>query len=354
MSVKSIMTTAVAAAIFVGCGQPKPELRIYTWTDYISPAVIQKFEKRFNCTVTVDTFDTNEEMYAKIKSGGAVYDIAMPSSYQIDFMVKDGMIDELDHAKLLNVRKNFDKRFAAQIIDPMFTYNVPYAVTCTGFCYLKDKIPAGGDVNTWAILGNAAIKGRVAMLDDMREVIGAGLMYLGYSVNSSNPSEIDKAVEQVLKWKANIHEFDSENYKADVAKGKIVLGQGYSTDAHQLIVGGRGSGAKSRPDIGFVLPKEGFTIAFDEMVVLSASKRKDLAYSFMNFIYEPDIAKENMEYICGPNPVAPAIDALDENYRKMIVLDESVLKRGQLLLGLTSPEVVELYDKAWKRIKGAK
>jgi len=353
-SMKTLAAGALAAGILAGCSPSKPELHLYTWTDYVAPEVLQKFEKKFDCKVVVDTFDSNESMYAKLKAGATGYDVITPSSYQIALMAKEGMIDKLDHSKLPNVRKNFDRRFAQQIIDPSFAHSVPYAVTYTGFCYIKDKIPSGFDVRSWSVLGAPDLKGRISLLDDIREVIGGGLMYLGYSINSANPEEIDKAVEQVLKWKTNIRKFDAESYKTEVASGAITLGQGYSTDVAQLIVGDEDEGVKPRPDIGFALPKEGFAIAFDEMVVASASKQKDLAYAFMNFIYEPEIAKENMEYICGPNPVAPAINALDEDFRKIIILDDATLRRGQLLKGFDDPKTIELYNKAWDRIKAGK
>lgn len=328
------------------------ELHIYTWCDYISPDVIESFQKALGVTVIVDTFDSNESMYAKLKAGGTGYDIIMPSSYQIALMAKEGMIDELDHAKLPNVRANFDKSFESQIIDPTFKYNVPYAVTYTGFAYVKDKIPEGADVNSWSILGNSALKGRVSLLDDIRDLIGGGLMSLGYSINSTKAEEIDAAVEQILKWRENVRKFDSESYKNEVANGSTYLGHGYSTDVTQVIVGDEDEGMEPRPDIGFALPKEGFTIAFDEMVVAKDAKRKDLAYAFMNYIYDGDVAAENMDYICGPNPVKPGIDKLDPDYRALIILPEEALKRGQVLKNFEdNPEVMALYNKAWDRIK---
>lgn len=327
-------------------------LHIYTWCDYIAPDVLTSFEKALGVTIVVDTFDSNEAMYAKLKAGGTGYDIIMPSSYQIESMAREGMIDELDHAKIPNVRKNFDPSFTRQILDPSFKYNVPYAVTYTGFAYAKDRIPEGADVNSWAILGNPALKGRISLLDDIREVIGGGLMYLGYSINSTDPKEIDSAVAQILKWRANIRKFDSESYKTEVPGGATYLGHGYSTDTTQVIVGDDEAGAPARDDIGFALPKEGYTIAFDEMVVASGAKRKDLAYAFINYIYDGDVAAANMDYICGPNPVKPGIEKLDPDYRSLIVLSEEQLKKGQVLRGFADkPEVLELYNKAWDRIK---
>ncbi len=327
-------------------------LHIYTWCDYIAPDVLTSFEKALGVTIVVDTFDSNEAMYAKLKAGGTGYDIIMPSSYQIESMAREGMIDELDHAKIPNVRKNFDPSFARQILDPSFKYNVPYAVTYTGFAYAKDRIPEGADVNSWAILGNPALKGRISLLDDIREVIGGGLMYLGYSINSTDPKEIDAAVAQVLKWRANVRKFDSESYKTEVPGGATYLGHGYSTDTTQVIVGDDEAGAPARDDIGFALPKEGYTIAFDEMVVASGAKRKDLAYAFINYIYDGDVAAANMDYICGPNPVKPGIEKLDPDYRSLIVLSDEQLKNGQVLKGFAdNPEALELYNKAWDRIK---
>ena len=327
-------------------------LHIYTWSDYIAPDVLASFEKALGVKVVVDTFDSNEAMYAKLKAGGTGYDLITPSSYQIEVMAREGMVDKLDHSRLPNVRKNFDAAFASQILDPEFKFSVPYAVTYTGLAYAKDKIPEGADVNSWAILGNPAFKHRISMLDDIREVIGAGLMYLGHSVNSDNPAHIAAATAQVLKWRENVRKFDAESYKTEVPSGATWIGQGYSTDMAQVIVGDEEAGAPARDDIGFALPKEGYVISFDEFVVASGSKRKDLAYAFVNYIYDGEVAKANMEYICGPNPVKPGIEALDDEYRSLIILDDETLKKGQVLRSFDGrPEIQELYNRAWDKIK---
>lgn len=327
-------------------------LHIYTWSDYISPDVLESFEKALGVTVVIDTFDSNEAMYAKLKAGGTGYDIIMPSSYQIETMAREKMIERLDRDRLPVVINNFDHSFATQILDPSFSFGVPYAVTYTGFAYVKDKIPDGADPASWAILGNPALKGRISLLDDIREVVGAGLMYLGYSVNSTNAAEIDAAVEQILKWRSNVRKFDSESYKTEVASGATWLGHGYSTDITQVIVGDEEAGAPARDDIGFALPKEGFAIAFDEMVLASGSKNKDLAYVFINYMYTGDVAAANMDYICGPMPVATGISLLDDDYRNLIVLDDNEIRNGQVLRSFDgAPEVQELYNRAWDRIK---
>ena len=377
--VTSVAAALASVAFIAGCSDNKPEgvdlsaqalaaaeaagfrppdsgdggtLHIYTWSDYIAPDVLESFESALKVKVVINTFDSNEAMYAKLKAGGTGYDIITPSSYQIATMAREDMIDKLDHSKMPNVKKNFDPSFSDQVLDPAFTYSAPYAVTYTGLAYRKDKIPEGADVNSWAIIGNPAMKGRVSLLDDIREVIGIGLMYLGYSVNSTSAAEINAAVEQVLKWRVNVRKFDAESYKTEVASGATWIGQGYSTDVTQVIVGDEEAGAPAREDVGFALPKEGFAIAFDEMVVAKSAKRKDLAYAFINYIYDGDVAKVNMEYICGPNPVKPGIDQLDPEYRSLIVLNPEQLKRGQLIKSFDGQQaVMDLYNKAWDRIK---
>ncbi len=345
-----LLALAAVALVLAGCNKPKEELHIYTWSDYIAPSVIEAFEKQYNCRIVIDTFDSNETMYAKLKAGGTGYDIIMPSSYLVSLMVKEGLIQKLDHSKLPFVKGNFDMRFKTQILDPDFTYNVPYAVTYTGFMYLKNKIPAGVDVNTWSILEHPALKGKVTLLDDIREVVGAGLMANGYSISSTNPAEIKQAVETVLKWRENVRKFDAESYKTEVSVGSVWLGHGYSSDTIQVIVGDEESELEPRDDIGFALPKEGFAIAVDEMVLSSAAPNPELAYKFINFVYHGQIAKENMEYFLCPMPVASGLEALDDKLKAIILMPDEIMSRGQVIAPV-SDAALELYNKAWDRIK---
>lgn len=331
------------------------ELHIYSWADYFEPEVITAFEQALGVKVVIDSFESNEAMYAKLKAGGAGYDLITPSSYLIPLMAKEGMVDPIDHARCPNVRKNFDPSFVSQIVDPTLTYNVPYAVSYTGLMYAKDKIPAGADINSWAILGNPALKGRISLLDDMREVIGAGLMYRGYSINSTNAAEIAEAVDQILAWRENVRKFDAESYRTEVPNGMIWVGHGYSQDSAQAIVGDEETGAVARTDLGFALPMEGFAIACDELVVAAAAKRKDLAYAFINYLYESEPAKLNMAFFSGPCPVKPGIDTLDPDLRELIILDSETLEKGQTLRNLDDqPEVMDLYNDAWDKIRAVK
>jgi spermidine/putrescine transport system substrate-binding protein len=346
---------AQAAAQASGCDLEAcrgGELHIYTWSDYIAPEVVLGFEKGLNCRVIIDTFDSNEAMYAKLKAGGTGYDLMTPTSYQIETMAQEKMIAEFDHSRIPNVRKNFDEAFENQIIDPSFKYNVPYAVTYGGFLYQKDAIPEDADVHTWSILGNPALRGRITLLDDIRETLGGALMFLGFSINSTNADELAAAAQKLIEWRVNVRKFDAESYKTEVPSGATFLGHGYSTDATQVIVGDEEEGMEPRDDIGFALPREGFSIAFDEFVLAAGSKRPDLAYAFINYIYEPEVAAANMNYICGPCPVKPGIALLDDDYRNLVLVDPETMSHGQVIRGFTNkPEVQELYNRTWDKVK---
>ena len=325
---------------------PSRELHVYTWADYIAPDVIARFEEANACRIVVDTFDSNESMIANLRAGAKGYDIIMPSSYQIPLMVRTGMIHELDHAKLPNVRRNFDKNYADCIFDPTFMHSVPYAVTYTGFAYRKDKI-GNAPIDSWKVFGTVAFKGRMSLFDDMRETIGGALMMLGYSLNSRNPAEIAKAANVVIGWKKNVSTFDNKQYKESVADGSFVLGLGYNSDVNQLIL--------NDPNVGFSFPKEGFTIALDEMVIPVDAKQPDLAYAFINFCYDPDVAAANMTGVCTPMPVAAAYAKIDDKTRKLVMVDAQTLKNGQILLEVEDdPTVHAFYLKAWERIKAEK
>ena len=334
---------ALALGVLAGCGQKGPVLHIYTWSDYIDPEVVAAFEKANGCQVAIDTFDSNEAMYAKLQAGSSGYDLMTPSSYQIPLMAKNKMIRPLDKTLIPNVAKNFDKNYATAILDPTMRYNVPYIVTSTGFAYRKDKI-GNAPIDSWHVFETDALKGRMALLSDMRETIGGALKCLGYSLNSKDAKEINAAADLVIKWKKNVAKFDNEQYKTAVASAEWFVGHGYSSDTTQIM--------EDSDQVGFALPKEGFTIAFDEFVMSADAPNPELAYKFINYLYEVDVAKKNMEYVMGPMPVAAALQALDPEFKEKVVVPPEVLKRGEVLQDFSDqPPIFDLYVKAWDRIK---
>ena len=346
-SVVSIAGGALVLCMAAGCGTPKPVLRICTWSDYVDAGVVRQFEDQIGCRVEVKTFESNEEMFDRLKAGGSGFDLVTPSSYVIPLLEKENLIQPLVHAKIPNVRKNFDRSFAHEVLDPSFTYSAPYMVTYTGLVYRKDKLPKGLSADTWSVLESPALGGRASLLDDMRETIGAALKSLGFSLNTARQEEIDKAVEVALKWRKNAPVLDNAQYKESVASGEWLVGHGYSSDAVQMML--------KDDNVGFALPKEGFTVAFDEMVIPAEAKQPDLAHAFIDFVYRPEIAKANIEGVCAPMPVKGAIQSLEPKLRSLVEVDADTFRRGEVLQNLEDkPAVRDMYLKAWERIKAGK
>lgn len=337
----ALMMTAMAS-LMTACGPRKPTLHLYTWADYIDPELVSAFEAEQNCRVKIDTFDSNETMYAKMMAGSGHYDLVFPSSYQIVLMKEQNMLQPVDKSKLPNVTAQFDKAFEKVILNPDMTYNIPYAVTFTGIAYRKDKTKDAP--TSWAVYANDAFKGRASLLNDQRETIGAALKHLGFSFNTVNPEELEKAKVVILQWKKNVARFDNEQYKTGLASGEFTLVHGYSGDISQLM-------QEDKEKIGWVFPSEGFSAACDEMVIPKSAQQVELAHAFINFMYDPDNASKNIQYICAAMPNTGGMAKLPEDFRKneAICPPEHILNKAEVIRDLGEKNA--LYIKIWDAVK---
>ncbi len=263
----------------------KKTLYVYSWSAYIKPEIIDRFQKEYNCSVVLDTYDSNEAMYTKLRLGGSGYDILFPSNYFLDTMVKDGMLLELDEANLPNA-KYVDYPFLRRLDLPKNAYGIPFIVSFSGIAWRKDRLSQMP--TSWGIFGNDSLRGRMTMMNDMRETLGAGLLYLGYSANSTDAREIDHARDQVKLWKKNLVKLESEQYKNGIAGAEYLVVHGYSGDCLQV--------ARNTTTIGFSFPKEGSVASVDYVAIMRTSHDKELAHAFINFLHDPKIAAENMAY----------------------------------------------------------
>jgi len=339
--------TVLAVAALVAVGGCRKEsrnvLHVYTWADYVKPELVQRFEQENHCRVVIDTFDSNESMYAKIKAGASGYDVIFPSSYMVRLMHEQGMLQALDKSKLPNLA-NIDPDYLKIAMDPAFDHSVPYMLTYTGLAYLKSKVKDFEP--SWAMLDRADLGGRVTMLNDMRETIGAGLKFLGYSLNTKDEKELEAARDVVIRWKKNLAKFENEQYKTGIASGEFVMVHGYSGDIFQV--------AEENEDIAFVLPKEGFSVSCDDMVIPKDAPNAALALAFINFLHDPKVAAENTEFISYLCPNRASYALLPEEVRQDPVLfpPPEVKAKGEVISDLG--ETNKLYTRIWDEIKAAK
>ena len=340
----SLLAGVAGILSLAGCGRKeRPVLHVYTWADYVKPELVQRFEKEHGCQVVIDTFDSNEAMYAKLKAGATGYDLLFPSSYMVKLLHDQGMIQDLDRGKLPNLA-HVDPDYLEVALDPQMRHSVPYMLTYTGIAYLKGRV--ADPVASWAMFDRTDLGGRATMLNDMRETIGAALKSLGHSLNSTNEKELEEAKQVVLRWRKNLAKFENEQYKSGIASAEFLLVHGYSGDILQA--------RDENEDIVFVLPKEGFSISCDDMVIPKSAKRADLAHAFINFLHDPAVAAENSEFISYLCPNKDCYDKLPAEMREdpAVFPPAEIRGKGEVIADLGEEQAK--YVKIWDQIKGGK
>lgn len=337
---KSIGIGVLLAALAAGCGPKKPVLHIYTWSDYVKPELVKRFQQENNCRVVIDTYDSNEAMYAKLKAGAIGYDLLFPSSYMVKIMNEQGMLQKLNPDWLPN-RKNIDPAYLAMLVDQQMNHSVPYTATITCLGYLESRVD--NVEPTWAMLDRADLKGRMTMLNDYRETIGSALKFLGYSLNTLDDQELAEAKSILLRWKKNLAKFENEQYKTGLASGEFLLTHGYSGDLMMV--------QSENEDIKIVVPREGTALSFDDMVIPATAEQVELAHQFINFILDPEVAAELTEYIYYLCPNKPSYALLAEEIQNDPILfpPDDVVAKLEMIQDLGADNVK--YTRLWDEVK---
>ncbi len=338
----------LAAAILVlcvvglSCSRATPVLHIYTWADYFKPDLLQRFEKEQHCKIVIDTFDSNEAMYAKLRAGGGGYDLITPSSYMVKIMYRQNLIQPLRRDLLPNL-VHVDPDYLKIALDPQMDHSVPYMMSASGLAYLKSKMTDFKP--SWSMLDRKDLAGRMTMLNDMRETIGAALKFLGYSLNTRNEAEIGAASDVVIRWKKNLAKFENEQYKTGLASGEFLLVHGYNGDILQV--------QKENADIVFAVPAEGTSIACDDLVIPKGAAMVELAHRFINFLHDPDVAAENTEFITYLCPNTDSYPKLSAAIRQnpAIFVPVEIRAKSEVIDDLGADNAK--YTKAWDQIKAA-
>jgi len=333
-----------ALFLLAGCGPSKPVLYFYTWEDYIDPAVVADFEAKYNCQVMLETFDSNEDMIAKIRTGSVHYDVILPTTYAAEIMRDEKLIQPLDPAQIPNVIQNADKVMAEKNGDPKFEYWVPYYGGVTGLgCLVSECDPLP---DSWTVYNceNQKYVKRISLLDDMRETIGAALITLGYDNNSTDDQQLEEAKRLVISWKKNIAKFGVDDLKQDLGSGANFIIQGYGGDIMQMTA--------EDNNIRFVVPKEGAIICFDNFVIPSNAQNVPLAHAFINFMCDKQIAAHNAEftkyYVC----VTGSEEGVSDATRAIpgFLLSDETKAKLRVTKNLNE-EGTKKYTKIWDEIK---
>lgn len=345
-AVLAVVAVAAILALF-GCreeaGKPAEarQVNVYIWTNYLPQEVVDEFQRRTGVRVNVDTYDSNEAILEKLQSGVADYDLVVPSDYMMKILIPEGLVREIDHARLPNL-ENLDPRFLDQAYDPENRHSVPYLWGTTGIGYDKRKVQE--PVDSWRALFDPRYAGRILMLDDPREAFGAALKIMGRSLNETDPAVLRQAAGMLKEQKTLVRTYNSSDFANLLAAGDVDVAQGWNGEMAEAV-------ANAPERLAYVIPKEGGTLWIDNVAIPKTARNVDAAYELLNFLMEPEMAAKivNGVHYAGANQAAlPLIDAKIRD-DPAIYPPQEVLDRCELIEDLGS--TTQLIDELWTEIK---
>ena len=326
-----------------GGGPEEKELNFYNWADYVAESTVPDFQKQTGIKVTQDNFSSNEELLAKLQAGGTGYDVIVPSDYMVEIMIKSEVVQRLDMAQIPNF-KNVGKQYEGLSYDPNNEYSVPYQWGTTGILYNKKEI--GQLPESWEPLWDTEFEGKMAMLNDSRETLGAALYKLGFSVNTRDTGELQRAADELKKQKPLLRGyFDSTETRPLVQNGDLLLGHVFSGDAFLAL--------SENSDLDYMVPKPSATRWTDNMCIPNGAQHPQNAHTFINYILGAQTGAELSNYTYYNTPNAAALPKIDEALKNLpgYVLPDSVFERLQVI---EDPgEATREYERLFTEVKSS-
>ena len=268
-------------------------LYFYNWTEYVPPELLEQFTKETGIKVIYSTYESNESMYAKLKTWkDGAYDLVVPSTYFVAKMRNEGMLQKIDKTQLSNF-KNLDPNLLNKPFDPSNDYSIPYIWGATAIGVNTDAVDAKS-VQSWADLWKPEYKQSLLLTDDAREVFQMALRKLGLSGNTRDPKEINAAYEELKKLMPNVLAFNSDNPGNPFMEGEVNLGMIWNGSAYVARQAGT--------PLEVVWPKEGGIFWMDNLAIPANAKNKAGALKLINFLLRPDVAAKVAETIGYPTP----------------------------------------------------
>ena len=321
-------------------------LYVYNWGEYISDGddgtldVNKAFTEKYGIEVVYDTFDNNESMYSKLKSGGVKYDVVIPSDYMISRMIKEDMLEKLDFDNIPNF-KYIDENYRNLSFDPTNEYSVPYTVSFVGLIYntkMVDTVP-----DSWQILWDEKYTNNILMFNNPRDAFAIAQSILGQDYNTD--SEVAwRVAAQLLKEQKSVNPgYVNDEVFLKMESGEAALAPYFVGDYYTM--------KENNDDLAFVYPKEGVNYFFDAACVLKGTKNKKAAELYINFLNEPEVALANAEYICYGSPNTAVFENPEYSfYNDELLYPEEGAFKTQIYLNL--PEnILALMSTLWDDVK---
>ena len=346
-----LMSAVITASLLSGCGSSGDSsssaasagsLNVFVWTEYVSESSIKAFEEESGIKVNVSTYSSNEDLLAKLKSESeGTYDIILPSDYAVEYLIKQGELEELDTTKLPNL-ENIDPAFLDEAFDPGNKYSVPYEGGVA--CIAVNTSQVDMDITSYDDLFDPSLAGQLVVLDDYRAVIGMTERSMGLSMSESDPDKLKTVSDKLMTLKDNVKLYDSDSPKSAMISGDCTVGMIWSAEAALSM--------DENPDIKVVYPTEGAYVFLDNWCIPKGAKNVDNAYKFIDYMLSPEAAKMNIEefpYLC---PNTKALEMMGEDYvaNEAKNVPSEVIASGEFISNLDT-DTIAIYDEMWTKVK---
>lgn len=342
------LSAVLLVSLFSGCGSKageNGEVYVYNWGEYIDKDTIKMFEEETGIKVIYDEFETNEIMYPKVEAGASLYDVICPSDYMIQKMIDNDLLSELNWDNLPNAKENIDAQYYEQSeqFDPGNKYSVPYCWGTVGILYNKTMVTEL--IDSWSVLWDEQYADNILMQDSVRDAFMVALKLNGYSMNSTNPEELETAKNSLIEQKPLVQAYVIDQVRDKMIGNEAAIGVIYSGEAIYT--------QRENEDLEYVIPKEGTNVWIDGWVIPKNAPNKENAEKFIDFMCRPDIALMNFEYITYSTPNAAARELIEEEDIKNSPIAFPDLSQYDNLetFQYLGEENDELYNNLWKEIK---
>ena len=324
------------------------EITVYNWGQYISDGtdgyidVIKEFEAQTGIKVNYLTFDSNESLYTKLKTGGSSYDVIIPSDYMVGRLIQEGMLEELDFSNIPNFA-NIDDSFKNPAFDPENKYSVPYTWGTVGIIY-NTKYVDEADVGSWNLLWNSKYAGKILMFDNCRDAFAIAEFMNGYSINTQDSTELRNCAELLTQQKPLLQGYVMDQIFAKMTREEAWIAPYYAGDYLYMV--------EENPDLAFCFPEEGFNVFIDAACIPKGCTNKAGAEAFINFLCDPEICGQNLEYLGYSAPISAAKAHMDPEVAESPIAypSEETLVKTESFSALQT-QTNQLMDSLWLSVK---
>ena len=349
---KKVAVCLILLAMIVGilplsvAAEAAPTITVYNWGQYISDGtdgyldVIEEFTAATGIKVNYITYDSNESLYTKLKTGGTTYDVIIPSDYMIAKLIEEDMLEELNFDNIPNYQY-IDDEFRNMEYDPQNKYSVPYTWGTVGIIYNKKYVD---DASSWASLWNEKYSGKILTFDNCRDSFAIAQSRLGYDLNTNDPAELRACADLLTQQRPLLQGYVMDQIFDKMEREEAWIAPYYAGDYLTMV--------QENENLGFSFPEEGFNIFVDAMCIPKGCENKEGAEAFINFLCDPQICGQNLEYLGYSTPETEAKQYMDPEVVNSEIAYPSadVLARATSFSNL-STEATQLMNSLWLDVK---